>query len=318
MNASDLDILNEDWLRVSSWDVTDATGQPVTTLDALAKVLDTDRVGAARELMDSPASAAAPEELRAEAEEEIKPSAGQRSLLDEWADADGNLPSAAAGGDNVSGEAESEDEEPDEEDPPADGEDDEDKGKPAFLKGKDEGKGFVPFKSGEGTDTGDSTRKATIAAGAFVSGNFGKGKVEVVVTSGKVPGVDTDVEGTKATPACRVRVYEESDGDWKATDKRVAVKVSSLKTIPPLGKAKFGKKDASAGLVLLVAELDPAADVDAAAVRTAYERGKSAWPGETKTILTREDWALGRAQAFVRFSRGEDIPGYVGDGDLLT
>lgn len=312
MNRSQQDTLNEDWLRLISWDVTDATGQPVTTLDALAKVLDVDRVAAAQQLMDSPASAAAPEELRAEAEAELAPATpGQVSLLDEFLDADpaapatDSPPSDTAADTDDDGDAETDDDE------------DGDGGKPAFLKGK----AFVPFKKGEGgkkgPDTGSSTRKETIAAGAFVSGNFGRGKVEVVVTSGKVPGVDTDVEGSKDTPACRVRVYEESDGDWKATDKRVAVKASGLKTIPPLGAAKFGKKSGAAGLVLLVAELDPANDVDAAAVRTAYERGKSAWPGETKTVLSREDWALGRARAFVRKSLGEDLPGYVGDDDLL-
>ena len=282
MDATQTAMLNEDWLRTVRWDVRDASGQVVTTLDALAKVLGTERAEAAQQLSELPAASAAPQELVDEAQAELAaPADGQESLLD-WDVDDGEpeVPEIAA----------------------------EVKAVPAFLKGKKE----------EGADTGSSTRKATIAAGAFVSGNFGKGKVEVVVTSGKVPGVDTDVTGSKDTPACRVRVYEESNGKWSATDKRVAVKTSGLKTIPPLGAAKFGKKDATAGLVLLVAGLDPAQDVIAAdEVRTVFERGSRSWPGEAKTALTREQWALGRAQAFVRKSRGAEIDGYVGDDDLL-
>lgn len=291
MNGTQRATLNEDWLKLVSWDVTAADGSPVTTLDQLAKVLDTDRVGAARELMAGPSSAAAPAGLRAEAEGELNPDPGQRSLLDEWIDGGDTAPAAAAGT-------------PDE----------------VVVEEEPEEKSGNPFakKKGEGSaDTGSSTRKQTIAAGAFVSWPGGRGKVEVVVTNGKVPGVDTDITGTKDAPAARVRVYEESGGDWKATEKRIAVKASSLKTIPPLGAAKFGKKSGTAALVALCSQLDPARDVPVDAVRTAYQRGTSAWPGDAKTLLSRDEWALGRAEAFVAKSRGADIPGYIGDDDLL-
>lgn len=312
LNATQAAMLNEDWLKLPAWDVTHPDGTPVTTLDALVEVLGAeDRHAAALELLATPAAAAAPAELLAEAKAEVNPDPNQQSLFDEIP-AGEDPPAAEDPPADVAADPETQDEA----DQATDAEDDDDK--PAFLK-----KGANPFAKGpggKGPDTGSSTRKETIAAGAFVSGPFGKGKVEVVVTSGKVPGIDTDVEGTKSAPAVRIRVYEETDGEWKASDKKVGAKVSALKTIPPLGAAKFGKKSGAAGLVLLTANaahLPEGERPTAEAIRSAYTRGLNAWPGEAKTLLPAAEWALGRAEAFVQKCQGIDTPGYVGDDDLL-
>lgn len=307
LSATQEGMLNEDWTKVAEWDVTGADGETVATLDALVEVLGVeDRQAAATELLGSPAAVSAPAELLEEARAEVNPDPAQASLFDELVadDEEAGLPPAGGIDDDEAPEADPEAEEPEEDDKPF-------PGAKAFPWAKDKDKG---------PDTGSSTRKETIAAGAFVSGPFGKGKVEVVVTNGKVPGIDTDVEGTKDAPAARIRVYEESDGDWKATDKKVGAKVKGLKTIPPLGAAKFGKKSGAAGLVLLVADakrLPADQQPDATAIRTVYQRGLNAWPGESKTLLSAEDWALQRAQAFVDLAQGVGTEGYVGDNDLL-
>ena len=299
MNAAQAAMLNEDWSKVTTWDVTDATGALVTTLAGLAEVLDLERADAAQELLASPSRVAAPAELVAEAEAELDPAAGDTvSLFDDF----GLSPVEVARTEAETGDV-----------PHADLDDDEDDD---ALEGK-----AFPWqkKKGDDDDTGKGTRKATIAAGAFVSGNFGKGKVDMVVDNGgKVPGVDTEVTGTKSQPAARVTVYEESDGKWKASKKKVAVRTSGLKTIPPLGAAAFGKKSGAAALVLLVADATTAVPgLEAKSIREAYDRGARSYPGEQKTALDRQAWALGRAQAFVTKASGGEVPGYVGDDDLL-
>lgn len=290
---------NEDWIKTIAWDVRGPDGQPVTTLADLAEVLGVDEDEAAQQLLDSPAVQSAPEALRTEAQDRV--GAGQDEDVATLFDAP-EAQAPAPTGDAAAAATPAEGAVPPEVEGKA--------GKPPWLKGgKDEGS----------ADTGSSTRKVTIAAGAYVSWSGGKGKVEMVVTNGgKVPGVDTDMTGTKDAPACRVRKYEESDGKWKATDTRVAVKASSLKTIPPLGK---DSKSGAAGLVLLMSEyaesLEGKANPGANAVRTVYGRGLRAYPGQTKTLLGAEDWALGRARAFLEKCAGIDTPGYIGDDDLL-
>jgi hypothetical protein len=318
LSAAQEQMLNEDWAKLPAWDVTGPDGEPVTTLDALAEVLGVeDRHAAASELLASPASVSAPAELLAEARAEVNPDPDQASLFDELVAADTaaaeeGLPPAGGLDDDEEGPAPTGGADDDDSEY-----DDEEDDRPAFLK-----KGANPFakgNGGKGPDTGDGARKETIAAGAFVSGPFGKGKVEVVVTSGTVPGVDTDVEGTKAEPAVRVRVYEADGDDWKATERRVAAKVGKLKTIPPLGAAKFGKKSGAAGLVLLTAQAAQLPDdqrPEAKAIRTAYQRGLNAYP-EGKAAISREEWALQRAEAFVQLCQGVGTQGYVGDDDLL-
>lgn len=221
---------------MTTWNVTDAQGMEVKSLDGLARVLGTDSVSAARHLLADPAAtAAAPEDLVTEAKAASRPKPG------------GGTP------------------------PP-------------------------------------------ISTGSFVSWNGGQGRVDMLVTSGKVPGVTDDVEGTDKTPAARVVVWENG----KATGKKIAKSTATLKRIPPI---RGGKKD----LVSLVAAHEARVEayglpgyrkVEGKSAQTVYQRGAQAWPGPEVTTLTREEWALGRVERFVKAAAG--LVGDAGnDGDLL-
>jgi 2'-5' RNA ligase len=172
-----------------------------------------------------------------------------------------------------------------------------------------------------------------IATGAWVAWGDQRGRVDLVVTNGKVPGVEQDVTGSKDKPAARVVVYEQgAGGKWKSTGRKVGVSASSLKRSFPLGGGgAFGKKDLDftdpqAALVdvltgyyetlLADGDVKESAAVDPAAVWTVYERGIQSWPGE-HTEVPNEAWGLGRAKAFLTVAAGGDVPGYVADRDLL-
>jgi hypothetical protein len=174
-------------------------------------------------------------------------------------------------------------------------------------------KGFPP-KPGGGTPP-------PISSGSFVSWSGGKGRVDLVVKNGKVPGVDDDVEGTADSPAARVVVWE----DRKPTRKKVAAKVATLKRIAPLTFGKE-KKEPSVALMELVAdheqriadgELPAEAAVSGRTVKAVFDRGVQAWPGEAKTTLTAEQWAVGRVEAFLTVAGGGEVKGYRRDADLL-
>ena len=162
-----------------------------------------------------------------------------------------------------------------------------------------------------------------ITTGSFVSWSGGKGRVDMVVSKGKVPGVEDDVEGTSKAPAARVVVWV----DGKPTRKKIGKSTHVLKRIAPLGKPD--KKDASAVLVETVADHEERCEamnlpgynrVTGEAVKTVYDRGVEAWPGEEKTVLSAEEWALGRVEHFVKVAVGEieskDRAGH--DTDLLS
>lgn len=286
LGATQEAVLNEDWLRTASWDVRNPDGSPVTDLKGLAAALGGTEAEVASELLSSASVQAAPPELVAEAKAATGGGGGGGLFADmEWEDGRGNKVSA--------------------EDPAAKPEE---KALPAFLKDK----------ANESADTGSSTRKATIAAGAFVTWSGGKGKVEIVVTSGKVPKVDTDIEGTKDTPAARVRVWKESDGKWAATDQRIGIKTSSLKTTAPLGggfPAKKGHPEEE--LVTKLAAYAGDRPVTPTAVKAVYARGIKSHPGSLVTTLSPQEWGLGRVDAFLAKAAGTDIVGYVRDDDLL-
>jgi hypothetical protein len=48
-----------------------------------------------------------------------------------------------------------------------------------------------------------------------------------------------------------------------------------------------------------------------------FDRGVQSWPGEAKTLLTRDEWAMSRVEAFLSTVIGERPAGYRGDDDLL-
>jgi len=319
LNSTDQATLNDDWAKVAAWDVTDAAGRPVNTLDGLADVLGTDRTTAAGMLLSSPMASAAPPRLTAEANAEVNPAAGTASLLSEFEDEIDTAP-ADPDGDELAGpdgtdlpEDDGDDEEGDdlgEQDPDGDvvtgddedqdeDEDDEDDDAPAFLKGK---------------------KKKSLAAGEFVTLPDGRrGRVELVVSNGgTVPGVDAALVGTKSDPAARVRVYRQAGGRLLPTGLRTAVKSAQLQRKATPRPAPAG--DVSARLVLKVAQhAGPAGSgkPTADAIRTVYARGRGAWPGEAKTLLSADEWALGRVDAFLQKAAGHDIEHYVGDDDLL-
>lgn len=181
----------------------------------------------------------------------------------------------------------------------------------------------APFgKGGIGGGKGDDAGPK-MATGAFVSLGGKKGRVDMVVSSGTVPGAKSPkgepVEGDKDSPAARVVLYEASGaGTWKATGKKVAAKVGTLKRIPPL-RTREGKSlaESIAGMIVDFTEDVETAPPSADVLRTVYERGAQSWPGETKTLLSREQWGLGRAEAFLATVAGDRPTGYVGDDDLL-
>lgn len=171
---------------------------------------------------------------------------------------------------------------------------------------------------------GDGT-PPPITTGNFVSWSGGRGKVDMVVSNGKVPGVDSDVEGSKKTPAARVIVYEKDGDTWKATGKRIAASTHTLKRIAPLTGGKSSPADSATALVAMMAQhedrieydqLGESARVSGAAVKVVYERGLKAYP-EGKATLTREQWAEERVGWFLAVAAGDEVPGYTRDLALL-
>jgi hypothetical protein len=166
-----------------------------------------------------------------------------------------------------------------------------------------------------------------ITRGSYVKAGDKSGRVDLVVTNGKVPGVESDVEGSTDNPAVRIVVYTESGGKWRATGEKIAARVNSVSRIAPLMNRPAGKKDAGlAALVGLQADHEAKADAegwpphakpDGATLVEVFERGTKSWPGEERTTLNAEDWAIGRVKAFLATAAGDRPEGYTRDDDLL-
>lgn len=146
-----------------------------------------------------------------------------------------------------------------------------------------------------------------LVSGAFVEWPEGKGRIDLLVSSGAVPGVDGDVEAT--APMARVALWE----DGKATGVKVAVATEALKRIVPLD-GTGEKSDPAAALVALHGEheshreetgLAESASLTGLAVKSAYDRGLADWPGSDQTALSPIDWALGRAAHLCKAALGE-------------
>lgn len=279
---------NTDWPRGATWDVRTKDGDPVATLSELARVLEMDEDAAAAMLLSTPFGKAAPAELRAEAEALTGEPGEPIDLGSLFGEGDPNP--------EVEVEASIFDE--------------------VAVKG-----GFVPFVKGGGKAEEAGKGHAKVKRGEFVSWSGGRGKVDLVITGGVVPGVDgKPVFGSKTGPAARVRKYVKDGNGWKATEERVAAKASDLTKIDdlePKSKGKSGTKDASVGAALVEMAAQHEGVVEAKSLQTSYERGLLGWPGEEKTRLTREQWGLGRARALARAATGTPIPGFA-DADLLT
>jgi hypothetical protein len=293
---------NTDWMRSGVWDVRNPNGALVESLAGLATVLGVEEAEAAEVLLSTPFGKAAPAGLRAEAEA-LRSGEGPESFDDllDGAEEPIEEPTLETVGGGLF-------EDTDDLALLAEGKAFGGKQAPPFGSGK--GKGDkTPDKAGEGS--------ATVKRGQFVKWSGGRGKVDLIVTGGVVPGVDgKPVFGSKTGPAARVRKYAKDGNGWKATDERVAVKASDLTAIDDLPKreSKGLADDAPAALVSLAQMAEGM--VEAKALSTAYERGLAGWPGSDKTDVPHETWALGRAGALVRASQGRPIAGFA-DGDLL-
>ncbi len=180
-----------------------------------------------------------------------------------------------------------------------------------------EGKGAHPFEKVKKNPKEFGEGKATVKRGAFVKWGNKRGRVDLIVEGGVVPGVDGDkpVFGSKTGPAARVVVYVKDGDGWKASDEKVAVKASDLTEIDALPK-KGAKAERKADAVLVRLLAERSTPLPATAVKAAYERGLDGWPGPSATRLTRDGWALGRATALLDAAEGKVLPGFA-DGDLL-
>lgn len=163
-----------------------------------------------------------------------------------------------------------------------------------------------------------------LQAGAFVqwqppgASTPTRGRVDLVVTKGAVPGFPT-VTGTADTPAARVVLYERSAGQWTPTGVKVAVPAPALTVLDTVVTRGVDTADPAGALVALVADHEAAGltPVPGDAVKAVYDRGVKAWPGPQVTVLTAQQWGLARAGAFLDVAAGKARPGYVGDRDLL-
>lgn len=157
----------------------------------------------------------------------------------------------------------------------------------------------------------DDKTPPDITTGSFVSWSNGKGRVDLVVTTGTVPGVEGDVEATSDSPAARVVIWE----DGKPTKKKYAASTHTLRRIAPLdGDEK--KDDPTAALVALQADHERLSvdmgdghgievTVTGTAIKAAYDRGVLSWPGSGRTDLSPTQWGLGRAEHLCKAARGE-------------
>lgn len=298
---------NEDWIRTASWDVRFPDGTPVDTLDGLATVLGTDRDTAAQRVLDLPFGEAAPEAIKTEAQAVRDGTApgGEPGAADGTTPPDPNA--APAAGDKPDGT------------PPI-------PGAPVTTPPAPTADGTTP-PEGKGKFNPKAKGGPPITRGTYVKVGDKQGRVDMVVTNGKVPGIEGDVEGSASDPAVRVVVYTESDGSWKATGEKIGSRVSKVKRTAPLRNRPAGKKDAGlAALVGLQADHEAKAAAegwpehakpDGEALVEVFERGTKSWPGDEVTDLDIDEWGIGRVKAFLATAAGDRPEGYHRDDDLL-
>jgi HK97 family phage portal protein len=92
-----------------------------------------------------------------------------------------------------------------------------------------------------------------VAEGDFVSwdssGGRARGRIDHVMDYGTldIPGTDFKIDATEEDPAALITLYEEVSGGWRATEKQVGHKVSTLTKIdplpepPPVEESSYGK-----------------------------------------------------------------------------
>jgi hypothetical protein len=164
-------------------------------------------------------------------------------------------------------------------------------------------------KKAQGTHKPGGGTPPPIANGSFVQFGNTRGRVDLVVRTGKVPGVDDDVEGSKDSPAVRVVIWDKDGDGYKPSRRKVGKMAHTLKRIAPLTRTG-GKSTGGVDLVGMLAahearNLPPHARVTGAAVKAVYDRGLAGWPGFERTTLTREQWAAGRVKSFLAVAAGD-------------
>lgn len=82
------------------------------------------------------------------------------------------------------------------------------------------------------------------------SGGAARGRVDLIVRNGEVPGIDGDVTitGTEDDPAARIVVYRRDGDGWSATDTKVGHKWTALTKIDPLPEPSETDDDTEAFL----------------------------------------------------------------------
>lgn len=121
------------------------------------------------------------------------------------------------------------------------------------------------------------------------------GQVDLIVTDGTVPGVEGDVVGTKSHPVARVLGAEG----------KTAVPVADLDVADVEDGEPYEPLEA----------LADETGLDVKALVEAYARGWKAYPGEAKTLLSQDDWAMGRAERLA--AAAADTALSCNDRDLL-
>lgn len=148
-------------------------------------------------------------------------------------------------------------------------------------------------------------KAAPITRGTHVAWDGGRGRVDLVILEGRLPGVDSPLLATKSQPLVRVALPDGS---------KVAMPVGDLE--PTAAPVEPQVKGSYAALTALIEEKALPLGLTTAAVSQAYGRGLKGWPGEEVTSLSQADWALGRAEALVAAADGRAMRGFA-DGDLL-
>ncbi len=91
------------------------------------------------------------------------------------------------------------------------------------------------------------------------SGGTARGRIDLIVRNGDVPGIDVKVTGTEDDPAARIIIYRPKDDGWEATDTKVGHKWSTLTKIDPLPEPT-GDDEESAEQALQDMELSSSID----------------------------------------------------------
>lgn len=175
-----------------------------------------------------------------------------------------------------------------------------------------------------------------VAAGSFVSLPPSRyGRVNLVVKSGVVPGVDQPLNATPESPAARVALWRQEGNrgapawtpGWAPTGESIAARVAALTPIEPL--TDLSPEAATSGTAARLVALHSGhlervhstgaplfCAPGAEAVKEVFRRGVLASPYDWRAPEA-QDWALHRVETFLALAGGQLVGGYRRDADLL-